>query len=83
MMLSPPKLFNQSCYITHGKCVRQQHYFSVGLYVRLSITLSPPKPLDGTKPNLLHYFPSQGCVRATLFFHASGICQSVYRAISS
>ena len=53
--------FNQTCYITslHTKGVREQHYFSVRpSSVHLSVTLSPPKPLGGIQPNLLHHFPS-------------------------
>ena len=55
--------FNQTCYITfpHGKGVREQHYFSVRpSNVHLSVALSPPKPLGGIQPNLLHHFPSHG-----------------------
>ena len=53
--------FNQTCFITspHGKGVQEQHYFSVcPSSLRLSVTLSPPKPLVGIQPNLLHQFPS-------------------------
>ena len=45
---------NQTCFITssHGKDVREQHYFSVRpsvhpASVHLSVTQSPPKPLSG------------------------------------
>ena len=66
--------FNQTCYITspHGKDVREQHYFFVPLSsIDLSVMLSPPKPLGGIQPNLLHHFPSWlVCARATLFFHS-------------
>ena len=53
--------FYQTCYITspHGKGVQEQYYFSVRpSSVHLSVTLSPPKPLGGIQPNLLHHFPS-------------------------
>ena len=66
-------------------CARQ-HYFSVCPSVRqssvhLSVTLSPPKPLGGIQPNLLHHFPSwQGCVRDNLFpcVRRPSICPSCY-----
>ena len=36
-------------------------------FVHLSVTLSPPKPLCGIQPNLLHRFPSWlGCARASI-----------------
>ena len=41
---------------------------SVQTSVHLSVTLSPPKPLAGIQPNLLHHCPlRQGCVRAIFF----------------
>ena len=71
--------FCQTCYITfpHGKGVQEQHYFFVHpsvhpSFVYLFVTLSPPKPLGGIQPNLLHHFPSWlGCARPTLYFCAS------------
>ena len=53
--------FNQTCYITspHGKGVREQLFFSVHpSFVHLFVMLSPPKPLGGIQPSLLHHFPS-------------------------
>ena len=57
--------FNQTCCITSsdGKGVREQYYFSVrpSLHpssVHLSVKLSPPKPLGGIQPILLHHFPA-------------------------
>ena len=45
---------------------------SVRSSVRISVTLSSPKPLGGILPNLLRHVPSLlGCARGTLFFHAS------------
>ena len=52
--------FNQTCYIIspHGKGVQEQHFFSMHpSSVHLSVTLSPPKPLGGIQPNLLHHLP--------------------------
>ena len=48
----------------HGEGVRKQHYFSLSppvspSSIHLSVTLSPPKPLCGIQPNLLHHFPSR------------------------
>ena len=49
----------------------RQNVHSTSLH--LSVKLSPPKPLGGLQPNLLHHFPSWlGCARATLFFRPSG-----------
>ena len=53
--------FNQTWHITsfHSNEAREQHYFSMRpSCVHLSVTLSPPKPLGGIQPNLLHHFPS-------------------------
>ena len=53
--------FNQTCYITspHSKGLQEQHYFSVRpSSIYLPVMLSPPKPLGGIQPNLLHHFPS-------------------------
>ena len=64
--------------------MQEQYYFSVRpSSVYLSVTLSPPKPLGGIQPNLLHHFPLWlGCARATLFFRVSiwrlSICSSRY-----
>ena len=78
--LSPPKplggiLPNLLHQFPHGKCVQEQHYFSVHQTsvhpssVHLSVCLSPPKPMGEIQQNLLHHFPSwSGCARATLFF---------------
>ena len=52
--------FNQTCDITSpvGKGAREQQYFSARpSSVHLSVTLSPPKPLGGIQPNLLHHLP--------------------------
>ena len=77
--------FYQTCFITspHGKCMREQHYFSVHpSFVNLSVTQSPLKSLDGIQSNLLHHFPSwKGCARATLLFCAytrASLCPSLY-----
>ena len=75
--------FNQTCYITfpHGKGVREQHYFSVRpSNVHLSVALSPPKPLGGIQPNLLHHFPSHGKgMREQHYFSVRpSICPSCY-----
>ena len=91
LLLNHGAKFNQTGYITPPppstsscKGVREQHYFSVRpSSVHLSVTLSPPKPLGGIQPNLLHHFPSwQGCATATLFLPLSvwrlSICPSRY-----
>ena len=78
--------FNQTCYIIfpNGKDMREQYHFPVRpSSVHLSVTLSPPKPLGGIQPNLLHHFPSWlGYARATLFFRPSvrrpSICPPAY-----
>ena len=54
--------FNQISYITssYDKVVQEQHFSvrpPVCASVHLSSTLSPPKPLGGIQPNLLHPFP--------------------------
>ena len=77
---------NQTCYITssNGKGVREQYYFSGRpSSVHLSVMLSPPKPLVGIQPNLVHHFPSLNWyARATLIFRLStwrlSICLSRY-----
>ena len=50
--------------------------------VHLSVTLSPPKPLGGIQPNLLHHFPSLlGCFESNIIFpcvRRPSICSSRY-----